>query len=127
RGLVIDVELGNLLKANRFGFVKAASHGSRPMSYEELRSTYMREMVDLSGSRYRFLNTLFDLSEGCMFAQLVDLLDAGKLPDNIGYLELHKLVRASIDATHTEGELKAEIIAKPERYVVLDEETPLAL
>ncbi len=31
RGLVIDTEQGNLLKANRFGFVKKAVHGTRPL------------------------------------------------------------------------------------------------
>ena len=32
-----------------------------------------------------------------------------------------------LDATHMEGALKAEILADPERFVVLDPETPLAL
>ena len=32
-----------------------------------------------------------------------------------------------LDATHLEGALKAEILADPERYVILDEELPLAL
>ena len=29
RGLVVDVEQGNLVKANRFGYVKRAVHGTR--------------------------------------------------------------------------------------------------
>src|SRR5688572_23257432 len=33
RGLIIDTELGNVLKANRFGFIKRASHGTRPMEF----------------------------------------------------------------------------------------------
>jgi hypothetical protein len=31
RDLVIDTELGNLVKANRFGFVKRAMHDTRMM------------------------------------------------------------------------------------------------
>src|SRR3982751_1021062 len=31
RGLVIDTERGNLVKANRFGFVKKAVHGTKDM------------------------------------------------------------------------------------------------
>ena len=31
RGLIIDTERGNLVKANRFGFVKKALHGTRPL------------------------------------------------------------------------------------------------
>ncbi len=128
RGLVVDIERGNLLKVNRFGFVRTACHGTRPLTYEALRQSYVRTMIDLSDRRYRFLNTLFDLSEGCLYAQLVDQLDEGRLPAEAkGYGDLHRRVRANVDAAHTEGELKAEIIADPDRFVVLDEETPLAL
>src|SRR5262245_56557274 len=44
RGLVIDTELGNLVKANRFGFVKKAVHGTRDMTFDEMRTAYMRTM-----------------------------------------------------------------------------------
>ncbi len=128
RGLVIDTELGNVLKVNRFGFVRTGYHGTRRMSHEELREVYMRTIVDLSNPRYRFLNTLFALSEGCMYSQLIDVLDAGDLrPHNRGYQDLYREVRGHIDATHMEGELKAEVMANPEKFVELDEETVLAL
>jgi 5'-nucleotidase len=127
RGLVIDTELGNLVKANRFGFVKKAVHGTRDLDYEEMRDAYMRTMVDLSLPRWVFLNTLFSLSEACLFSQLVDLLDARQLPPGMGYRDLYEQVRVTMDAMHVEGELKAEIIAKPENFVKLDPELPLAL
>ncbi|AKF09586.1 HAD-IG family 5'-nucleotidase [Sandaracinus amylolyticus] len=143
-GLILDVPRGNLVKANRFGYVKRAAHGTRIMSFEDQRAAYERTVVDLADARWVFLNTLFSLSEACMFAQLVDLLDDGKLhvqrlsspgvdpadPAGEGvmsYLQLYEVVRRSLDATHMEGELKAEIIAAPEQYVQLDEELPLAL
>ncbi|UJR86966.1 HAD-IG family 5'-nucleotidase [Sandaracinus amylolyticus] len=143
-GLILDVPRGNLVKANRFGYVKRAAHGTRIMSFEDQRAAYERTVVDLADQRWMFLNTLFSLSEACMFAQLVDLLDEGKLhvqrlsspgvdpadPAGEGvmsYLQLYEVVRRSLDATHMEGELKAEIIAAPEQYVQLDEELPLAL
>jgi 5'-nucleotidase len=138
RGLIIDTQLGNILKANRFGFVKTAYHGTTRMEYDELHHTYFRHPVDLSSSRYRFLNTLFALSEGCLFAQLVDRLDAGELStpsrrdpssgsEAMGYRDVYDRVRDNIDATHTEGELKAEIMANPSRFVDLDEQTVMAL
>src|SRR5262249_40765294 len=77
RGLIIDTERGNLLKANRFGFVKKGCHGTRMLDYETQRHAYSRTIVDLSEDRWVFLNTLFSLSEGCIYAQLVDLLDEG--------------------------------------------------
>lgn len=127
RGLVIDTELGNVVKANRFGFVKKAMHGTRMLEFAEQRDTYARTIVDLSEDRWVFLNTLFSLSEGCLYAQLVELLDQHKLPGVMGYRELYARARAAVDAQHLEGHLKAEIMAEPERYVILDPEVPLAL
>ena len=127
RGLIIDTQLGNIVKANRFGFVKKAMHGTRVLEFNEHRSAYARTVVDLSDSRWIFLNTLFSLSEGCMYAQLVDLLDAGKLSGPMGYRELYNQIRVSMDKTHMEGALKAEIMASPAKFVVQDEGTTLAL
>lgn len=127
RGLVIDTERGNLVKANRFGIVKRAMHGTQTLDYAHQKEAYTQTLVDLSDLRWIFLNTLFSLSEGCLYAQMVDLLDQGVLPKAMGYAELCTRVRAKVDAQHLEGRLKAEIVASPERYVVLDPEAPLAL
>lgn len=127
RGLVIDLELGNVVKANRFGFVKKAMHGTRSLGHIEQRDVYAGVLVDLSEPRWVFMNTLFSLSEGCLYAQMVDLLDAGALPGVMGYGALYKKVRAAVDAQHFEGRLKAEILAEPDRYVILDPEAALAL
>ncbi|QRK10344.1 HAD-IG family 5'-nucleotidase [Archangium violaceum] len=127
RGLIIDTEKGNLLKANRFGFVKKALHGTRTMDFETQRNEYARTIIDLSERRWVFLNTLFSLSEACLYAQVVDLLDAGKLAGPMGYADVYEHVRRSLDATHMEGKLKAEIIADPGRYVLAESDTALAL
>jgi len=127
RGLVIDTELGNLVKADRFGFVKRAMHGTRMLEFAEQKKAYAQVLVDLSEPRWVFLNTLFSLSEGCLYAQAVDLLDRGALPRAFEYASLYRHVRAGVDAQHMEGHLKAEIAAAPERYVVQDPEAALAL
>lgn len=127
RGLIIDTELGNLLKVNRFGYVKRAMHGTALLDFEPMRDAYARTIIDLSEPRYVFLNTLFSLSEACMYAQLVDLADSGQMPAGTGYEQLYRLVKSGLDEAHMEGRLKAEIIADPDRFVVLDPEAPLAL
>lgn len=127
RGLVLDVELGNTLKANRFGYIKQAYHGTRKLEHPELRAQYGGTLVDLSEKRWVFLNTLFSVSEASMFAQLVDLLDADELPGVRGYLDLYRRVRSSIDEAHMEGRLKSEITADPDRFIDLDPDTPLTL
>jgi 5'-nucleotidase len=127
RGLILDVELGNVVKANRFGYVTRAAHGTRILAHDEQRRVYAQVWVDLSAPRWVFLNTLFSLSEVCMYAHLVDLMDSGAIADSLGYLGLYRLVRDTMNAAHLEGQLKSEIVANPERFVVLDDEVPLAL
>jgi 5'-nucleotidase len=129
RGLVIDLELGNVLKVNRFGYVKAAQHGSRKLDFGEMRTLYLKTLVDISLPRYAFLETLFSISEACIFIQLVDLLDAQKLKQTkiMSYADLHRKVRAATDLAHMEGLLKADIMANPAKFVSLDPEVTKAL
>ncbi|MBK8258689.1 MAG: HAD-IG family 5'-nucleotidase [Polyangiaceae bacterium] len=127
RGLILDIENGNVVKANRFGYVKRAFHGTKPMDYEAQRRAYSRTIIDLSDHRYVFLNTLFSLSEACMYCQLVDALDEGKIHGALGYADLYKLVKKGLDAAHMEGALKAEIVGHPEKFVDTDPDLTLAL
>lgn len=126
-GLAFDLQEGNLVKATRFGYVIRATHGSRLLSYDELRRTYSGTIVDLSESRFRFMNTLFSLSEASLFAQLVDLYDQGLLADVAGYPELYRHLSAALEETHTQGDLKARIVADPDRFVEVDPDLPLTL
>jgi 5'-nucleotidase len=127
QGLVIDLDSGNLVKATRFGYVIHAHHGTRPLSFDELRTVYAGHFVDLELPRWRFLNTLFSLSEASLYAQLVDLLDQGRLPQVMGYDELYGVVSAALDESHMEGALKTSIIADPARFVVTDDGTASTL
>jgi len=127
RGLIIDLDLGNIVKANRFGYVKRATHGSRALPYPELRRAYARTRIDLREDRWVFLNTLFSLSEGCMYLQLVDAFEARRLPVGVSYRSIYHTIRRLLHAVHTEGRLKADIVAEPTRFVDLDPDTPLAL
>lgn len=127
RGLVIDIEHGNVVKANRFGYVKRAFHGVRPLDFETQRSLYQRTLVDLGDPRWYFLNTLFSISEACLYMQLVEFLDGGRLTGSMGYEDLFRRVRKASDDAHMEGRLKAEIMGEPERFVDLDADMPLAL
>ncbi len=127
RGLIIDTQLGNVVKSNRFGYVKRAFHGTKPLGFEELRAAYARTVIDLAEPRWVFLNTLFSLSEAYMFSQLVELFDGGALSSMRSYRDIYELVRRHIDLTHMEGKLKAEIIERPESFIELDPDTAVAL
>ncbi len=121
-GLVFDLELGNLAKATRFGYVVRAQHGSTALSFDEQRAAYAETVIDLSDDRFDFMNTMFELSRAALFTQCVDLLDAGQLPGVRSYYELYRQIDVALGRAHVEGELKAEILADPERFVEPDPE-----
>ncbi|KAI3993269.1 hypothetical protein MKX01_010012 [Papaver californicum] len=76
RGLVLDKERGNLVKADQFGYVKRAMHGTKRLSTRSVSEIYGRELVDLRNeSKWEFLNTLFSVSEAVAFMQMVDRFD----------------------------------------------------
>ncbi len=127
RGLIVDTELGHLVKADRFGYVKRAYHGLRRLDFDEQRRAYARTLVDLSDPRWVFLNTFFSLSEACMYAQLVERVESREVPEVVGYGDLWTRIRHALDSAHAAGRLKQEIQTEPERYVVLDPDAALAL
>ncbi|CAK7327470.1 unnamed protein product [Dovyalis caffra] len=131
RGLVIDKEKGNLVKADRFGYVKRAMHGTRMLSTKDVSDMYGRELVDLrKENRWEFLNTLFSVSEAVAYMQMVDRYDGGAISADIcppDYRGLYKAVGKALFRAHVEGQLKSEIMSKPELFVEPDPELPLAL
>ena len=126
-GLFIDREYGNLLKVNRFGYVKRARHGTKAIPYEHLRSLYSRTIVDHDNPRFAFLATLFSVSESSIYAQMVDRFDEGELPDVRTYEDLQRQVRHYVDTAHRQGKLKQAIMADPNRFVLRDPDTSRAL
>jgi len=127
RGLIVDLDEGNIVKANRFGYVTQAAHGTGMLAHDRQRKAYSEVWVDLGEPRWVFLNTLFSLSEACLYGQLVELLDEGRIEGNPSYRELYRIVNDNINAAHLEGQLKADIIATPERFVDLDPDLPQTL
>lgn len=131
RGLVIDKEKGNLVKADRFGYVKRAMHGTRMLSTQDVSEMYGRELVDLrKENRWEFLNTLFSVSEAVAYMQMVERYDEGAISAEIcppDYRGLYKAVGKALFRAHVEGQLKSEIMSNPELFVEPDPELPLAL
>jgi HAD superfamily 5'-nucleotidase-like hydrolase len=128
RGLVIDRELGNVVKANRFGYIKQAAHGTSMMDFGSMRDTYTRTLVELSDERWESLNTLFSISAATIYRQLVERLDRDELPNSVmSYDQLWERIQEALDAAHLEGVLKDEITSNPKRYIRRDPEMPKAL
>lgn len=119
-GLVFDLKLGNVVKATRFGYVVRAQHGNELLSFEEQRDVYREDIVELSSSRFEFMNTLFELSRASLFTQLVELLDAKLLRGVRDYFHLYDVINDALGEAHMAGLLKAKIVADPDRFVDLD-------
>lgn len=74
------------LKDVRCSYVKRAMHGTRIMSWGEVRQVYGRELINLRHeSRFVFLNTLFSVSEGVMYMQVRSIC----LLDPIAWISTH--------------------------------------
>ena len=131
RGLVVDKLLGNLVKADRFGYVQRAMHGTEMLDRHQVKEIYGQEPIDLRHTgRWYFLNTLFTVSEAVMFAQMVRAFDEGKLAEELGvysYTRISEVCAQACYRTHVEGFLKKEIMANPERFIEVDPLLPLAL
>ncbi len=121
-GLAFDLELGNLLKATRFGRVVRAQHGNSMLSYDEQRKAYSSTIVELSSPRFRFMNTLFELSRASLFTQLVERHDRQRLAGMGSYGDIYTAVDRALEIAHNGGALKAQIVAEKERFVQLDPE-----
>ena len=127
RGLVLDLKLGNILKVDEFGCVNLASHGLRQLSSEEVKELYSSTLVDLSDPYYVFLNTLFSISTGCLYAQLVDELEKKNIETPVSYRSIFETISKAQRLAHLEGKLKTDIITKPDEFVDLDAKLPQAL
>lgn len=119
-GLTFDLELGNLVKATRFGYVVRVQHGTDVLSFDEQRRVYDGEIVELGADRFDFMNTLFELSRASLWTQLVAIHDNDPLPGVHSYSALYREIDAALGRAHVEGALKQQIADDPGRFVDLD-------
>ncbi len=121
-GLAFDLKLGNVVKATRFGRVVRAQHGGRVLNFEQQRRAYSSAIIELSSPRFRFMNTLFELSRASLFTQLVEAHDQSPIAGVGGYSDIYDAIDDALGVAHTSGGLKAEIVADKKRFVDLDPE-----
>ena len=80
RGLLIDKQLGNVLKMNRFKIVRKGYHGLRELTSNELRALYYEKKIRHKSTRYHWTDTLYALSEACMYAAIIDAYETRGMP-----------------------------------------------
>ncbi len=124
-GLVIDKSKGNLLKLSRYGKIKMAFHGLQPLDFRVMRDIYQNVVVDLGAPNFLPMDTLFAISTGVLFSQLIHLKNEGEaLPD---FGTIAEDVSLAVDRVHRDGSIKEVIKADLSRYVVRDPLVPALL
>ncbi len=118
RGLLIDKKLGNVLKMDRYRYVKKAYHGTRELSREERRALYHTQRIRVGTPRYHWVDTLYALSEVCVFAAAIDFLEKGG--GDVDYATLFTDVRSSIDLAHQDGSILNTVMSDLPRFVRRD-------
>ncbi len=118
RGLLVDKHLGNILKLNRFKIVRKGYHGLKELSRNELRALYYERKLRHKSSRYHWIDTLYALSEACMFATMVEAFDERK--QSVKYTRLFNDIRSCIDEAHRDGTILKPVMADPDAFLERD-------
>ena len=128
RGLIFDIQYGNILKTNKFRYVKRVYHGFQKYPKKERKRLYTNKKVDLSTEYYRAVDTLFEIPETYLFAKLIDHFDkSSPKSQSSSYEWLYNDIRWAVDLVHRDGTLKNIIRENPEKYINKNELLPLAL
>jgi len=125
RGLVMDKQTGNIFKMDRHNHVGRCFHGTRPLPADEIKRLYREEKIHLSLPRFAWLDSLFALPEACLFAAMVDALEAEGPPGD--YFKVYDDIRTTIDQVHADGSLKSLVRADLDRFVIRDPDLGPAL
>ncbi|MGD8317011.1 MAG: HAD-IG family 5'-nucleotidase [Myxococcales bacterium] len=120
RGLLIDRKLGNVLKMDRFRYVKTAYHGFRKLTRDERRQAYHTRRLRPGTRRYHWVDTLYSLSEVAVYAAAVQHLE--NLGRDIDYSQLFTDIRECADLSHQDGSILDVVLGDLPRYVDRDAE-----
>jgi HAD superfamily 5'-nucleotidase-like hydrolase len=125
RGLLIDRKLGNVLKMDRYRYVKRAYHGFRKLTREERRSAYHTRRLRPGTGRYHWVDTLYAMSEVAVYAAVIDHVE--KHGGTLDYGKLFTDVRECADLSHQDGSILDDVLSDLPRYVVRDPELGVLL
>jgi len=115
RGLLIDRKLGNVLKMDRYRYVKTAYHGFRKLGREERRRAYHTRRLRPGSGRYHWVDTLYSLSEVAVYAAVIEHLEPRQ--STLDYSQLFADIRECADLSHQDGSILDVVLEDLPRYV----------
>ena len=118
RGLLVDMDRGNILKVDGHKYVKTAFHGHTRLDKETRHKLYNSE----SFKAYEFLSmdSFFALSEVQLFAEIVDYMNSNPGKIQKSFREVYADLRKFIDKSHADGSIKDEVLRNPEKFFIRD-------
>ena len=125
RGLLVDRKLGNVLKMDRYRYVKKAYHGLRELSREERRRLYHTRRLRPSTKRYHWVDTLYALSEVAVYSAVIEHLESQG--QKVGFDQLFADVRESADLSHQDGSILDKVLADLPLFVEKDPQLGVTL
>jgi HAD superfamily 5'-nucleotidase-like hydrolase len=127
RGLLIDKQAGTVLRMSRHRFVNLAYFGRKRLDRDRLRELYRYEPIQPGSDRFYHIDSLFELPEANLYAELVEASKQLPRLAEHGYRKLFEDVRAAIDWVHAEGTLKKRVLEDTGRFLERDRLLALAL
>ena len=118
RGLLVDMNRGNLLKVDGYKYVKIAFHGHTKLEKEVRHSLYNSE--SFKASEMLSMDTFFALSEVQLFTEIVDYMSRNPGKIDKPYREVYRDLRRFIDLSHADGTIKNEVMSNVEKYIHKD-------
>jgi HAD superfamily 5'-nucleotidase-like hydrolase len=118
RGLLVDMDRGNVLKVDAHKYVKIAFHGHAQLDKETRHRLY--NSASYKAGDFLSVDSFFALSEVQLFVEIVDYME--KNPGKIGktYREVYQDLRRFIDLSHADGSIKNEVLRAPELFIRRD-------
>ena len=118
RGLLVDRKLGNVVKMDRYRYVKKAYHGLVELSREDRRRLYHTRRLRPATKRYHWVDTLYALSEVAVYSAAIGHLES--LNQKVDYDRLFADVREAADLSHQDGSILDVVLSDLPRFVDRD-------
>jgi HAD superfamily 5'-nucleotidase-like hydrolase len=110
RGLVLDLELGGLLKCDCRDQVLRACYDREWFLGKAVRTRYGDDPLDLTRLRFETIDSTFDLPAASLFGSLAKpSIKTDAAP--VGYRSICVDIREMLDRTHVRGRLKKLVVA----------------
>lgn len=127
RGLVIDRNLGNVIKLSRHSAIRTSYHGLKALDYKTQRRLYKSTYIDLSDSAYDTVDTAFSIAFAGLFMQLVELKETTEPQSLPEFTTIAEDLNIVLDRAHRDGSLKGVVRENLDHFVVKDPEAVAGL